>query len=299
MAFDNRDYYREEQRRYGGGGGFRGPGGISANIPGAVLWLIVINVVVFVVDVVLRGSSRGDAIAPLNWGAFSVEQGILGFQIWRPLTYQFIHADFFHLLFNMIGLWVFGQFIERYLGSKRLVAYYLLCGLGGAVLFGLVSLIPAIAGTDTGTPVVGASGCVLGLVAGCLVKFPREQLMFFFIPVAMTMKVIGIFYIGIDLLQVLAGGRGAGGATAHLGGALMGFLLITRVGWLNWADRVNPQAVQDGINRGRHERKVKAEANREQQIDAILAKVSEHGLQSLTKREKKLLQDDTARKNTG
>ncbi len=298
MSYETRDYLRDEESRYGGGGGLRGSfrGGVSANLPGMTLWLLIINVLVFLVDSVLTGSARGDALSPTRLGRFSTEQGVLGFQVWRVVTYQFLHANFLHLLFNMIGLWVFGGMIERWWGSKRFLAFYLLGGVGGALLFALSSAVPAVAQVTPQSTLVGASGCVLGCVAACMVVFPKQPIGLFFIPITFTVFALGAVYIGLDVLQVLAGGGGAGSAVAHLGGAGVGYLLVKNAGWLNFADRMNPQAIQDGWTKGRYEKKVKAERAEAAEVDRILAKVKEKGLHSLSAREKKVLNRDTERK---
>ncbi|MEM7625202.1 MAG: rhomboid family intramembrane serine protease [Planctomycetota bacterium] len=300
MGSENRDYLRQEARRFGGGGyGGGGVPGVSANLPPMTLWLLVINVAVFLVDSVLTGSTRGDWASPTWLGRFSAEQGILGFQAWRILTYQFLHGGFFHLLFNMIGLWIFGRLMEQWWGSKRFLAFYLLCGVGGGLLFAAVSAFPAIAFITPETPLVGASACVLGSVAGCMVKYGREPIGFMFIPITFTILMLGGVYIFLDVLEVLAGGRSAGSAVAHLGGAGVGYLLIQKPKWLDWADRVSPSAIQSSINEGRYEKKRQAEAATEAEVDRILAKVAEKGLQSLTRKEKKTLNQATESKQAG
>lgn len=289
MAFSDRPY-NHDSGGYGRGGvpGLRGgPGGV-------LLWLVAINVLVFITDRILTGSTRGNVLSPSRWGWFSLDES---WQVWRLVTYQFLHADFFHLLGNLIFLWIFGQYMERYWGSKRFLAFYLLSGVGGAVVYGLVSLVPAVANTAPFIPLVGASASVFGLMVGCWMKFPKEEIRFILMPFGFTIQLLCGLYLFFNILQVLAGSYGAGSATAHLGGALFGFLLMKWSRVLNLADRLNPQAIQDGVNKGRYERKVKREAHSRAEIDRILAKVSEHGLQSLTKKEKKVLQQDTQRLN--
>jgi len=221
MSWENRDY-----NRAGGLGGGRGIPGVSANVPAVTMWLLGINVLVFLVDVILTPSTRGSWASPSLLGEFSFDQAVAGGQVWRFVTYQFLHAGFFHLLFNMIGLWIFGGLMERWWGSKRFLAFYLLCGVGGAVAYGLVGFVPAVAGVTTQFTLVGASGCVLGCVAGCMVKFPKEPIGLLFIPITFTIFALGAVYIGLDVLNVLAGGLGAGSAVAHLGGAVTGFALV-------------------------------------------------------------------------
>lgn len=270
----------------GGAPGIRGgPGGI-------LIWLVLINVLVFIADSILTGSSRGNILSPSRWGWFSLSES---WQAWRFVSYQFLHAGGWHLIGNLIFLWIFGQFMEQWWGSKRFLAFYLLCGVGGAVVFGLVSLVPAIANTQPFIPLVGASGSVFGLMVGSWMKFPKQELRFFLMPFGITVQLLCGLYLFFNVLQVLAGSVGAGSATAHLGGAIFGFMLMKWPGVLNFADRFSPEAIQAGYNKGRHERKVKRDQAGRAEVDRILAKVSEKGLQSLTKKEQKILKGDTAR----
>ncbi|MEM1354095.1 MAG: rhomboid family intramembrane serine protease [Planctomycetota bacterium] len=290
MAWSDRPYTADENFDRGGAPGIRGgPGGV-------LIWLVLINVLIYISDSILTGSARGNMFSPSRWGWFSLAES---WQLWRFVTYQFLHAGIFHLIGNLIFLWIFGQFMEMYWGSKRFLAFYLICGIGGAVVFGLVSLIPEIAHTQPMNPLVGASGSIFGLMVGSWMKFPKQELRFFLMPFGMTVQLICGLYVFFNVLQVLAGSYGAGSATAHLGGALFGFLLVKWPAPLNFADRFSAQAIQDGYNQGRHERKVKKERASREEVDRILEKVSEKGLQSLTKREKKILQQDTDRLRGG
>lgn len=295
MNWEDR-HYNQSGDGHRHGGGYR-PGrapGIRGGPPGVVIWLLMICVLVYITDSILTGSARGNFLSPTRWGAFSLDKA---WQVWRFITYQFLHSLFswWHLIGNMIFLWIFGQFMERYWGSKRFLAFYLLSGVGGAVLFGLVSLIPEVANTAPFIPLVGASGSVFGLMVGAWMKYPKEELRFLLMPFGITVQLLCGLYVFFNVLQLVAGSSGAGSATAHLGGALVGFLLIKRPGLLNWADRLSVQAIQDGYNRGRHERKANKEQASQEEVDRILAKVSDQGLHSLTKREKKVLQQDTER----
>ena len=95
MPWYERDYNREVGGRAGGGGTF---GGISGRLGAAPVtkWLIIINFLVFLFTNILTGSSRGDSFSPADWGTFSVAKAIYGLELWRWITYQFLHADFFH-----------------------------------------------------------------------------------------------------------------------------------------------------------------------------------------------------------
>lgn len=287
MGWEDRHYNNDN---YGGGGG----GAFGARLRGGsvVMWLLGINCVVFILDSIFAGGTRvGQTPYFTKWGALHVPSAIESFQLWRVVTYQFLHGDFFHLLFNMIGLYFFGPMMERWWGSRRFVAFYLLCGVGGALpMIALVyaGVIPSQAW------LVGASGALYGILIGAAVLFPTQRVQLLFPPIPMTLRTMALVFLGISFLSVLAGSNDGGNA-AHLAGAGLGFLLVKRPSVLNWADRMSTQAIQDGYRTGRYEKKVKKEQATREEVDRILAKVSDKGLQSLTAKEKKILQQDTDR----
>jgi membrane associated rhomboid family serine protease len=312
MPAGNRDYMRSEARRYGGGG-FGGGGGISGgggrlHGQSVVTWLLIANVVVFLWDGIFGTAMRGSFLALTPIGAFDVERGVYGFQVWRFFTYQFLHAGFLHLLFNMIGLFFFGPLLEQWWGPKRFLAFYLLCGMCGSVLYtlmviavpGLIFPVEALAArgfTPAMVPLVGASGALFGILAACAALFPHQRVQLIFPPIPMTMRTMALIFLGLAAVSVIAGSANAGGEAAHLGGALLGFIFAKQPSLLNWADRVSPAAIQGGVNEGRYRRKVEKEQATEAEVDRILAKVQAKGLQSLTRGEKKTLNRATERKN--
>lgn len=269
--------------------------------------LLIVNVVVFMVDYILTSGARVPRwMSPYFMGRFTIDEAVFGFQIWRVLTYQFLHGGFMHIIFNMIGLYFFGPMLEQWWGSRRFLAFYLLCGLGGVVPYTVLGLLlPSVfapgASSEAvrGLGLIGASGAIYGILIGCAVLFPRQEVRLLFPPIPMKMRTLAMVFLVIAVLSVLAGTPNAGGELAHLGGALFGFLLIKKPGTLNFADRFSPQAIQDGYTKGRYERKLKEQQSHQAEVDRILAKVSEHGIQSLSKKEKKILQQDTDRLRGG
>lgn len=255
-------------------------------------WLLILNVVVYLMDSIMAGGTRVGQTPYLTlWGNFNVGQAVEGGQVWRLFTYQFLHAGFFHLLFNMIGLFYFGPMLERWWGSRRFTAFYLLCGASGAMLM----LVLVYAGViEKYSYLVGASGSIYGILIGAAVLYPKQQVMLLFPPIPMTLRTMALVFLAISLVSALAGSNDGGNA-AHLGGAALGFLLVRKPSLLNFADRLSARAVQDGVTKGRYERRIKNEQASRAEIDRILAKVSDQGLQSLTKKEKKLLKQDTDR----
>ncbi|MEQ9453623.1 MAG: rhomboid family intramembrane serine protease [Phycisphaeraceae bacterium] len=290
MSFENRDYYRDRSGGGFGGGRF---GGASV-----VKWLIIINAVIFLWDGIMMGSRRGSSFALLPYGYFSVDEGIYGLQVWRFFTYQFLHADFFHILFNMIGLFFFGPLLERTIGSRRFLAFYLLCGVSGAVVASLLGAIPGLIMMPSSAILIGASGSLFGILAACAVLFPNLRVMLLIPPVPMTMRTMALVFMGIAALSVLAGSRNDGGEAAHLGGALLGFLLIRNIGLLNFAEgsRFSLDSPREAFNRKLAQLKADQEAKEQAEVDRILDKVRDQGLQSLSSRERKMLQKATDKK---
>lgn len=292
MAWQDRDYHRAG---YGGGGpaAFGGRSGMTV-----FMWLIAINCAVFIIDSIFTGSSRLNALSLARAGWFTIEQAVYGLQLWRWITYQFLHANFFHLLFNMIGLYFFGRLIESQLGGRRFLAFYLLCGASGGVLFTILAFIPGLLNADSTTPVIGASGSLFGILAGCAVLFPHQRVMLMFPPIPMSMRTLAIAVLVIAALSVISGSHNAGGEAAHLGGAALGFFLIRRPNLLAFADRIGRgvpgQAWLRHQQKKTRRRRVDT-ASEQAEVDRILEKVREQGLHGLSAREKRALKRATDR----
>ncbi|MFN3166856.1 MAG: rhomboid family intramembrane serine protease [Phycisphaeraceae bacterium] len=298
-----------EDRHYNQGGQAGGFGG-GLGGKSMVTILLIVNCVVFVLDMILTSGSRiPDWMSPYLMGRFTIDEALYKFQVWRVVTYQFLHADFMHILFNMIGLFFFGRLLEQWWGSKRFLAFYLMCGVAGVVPYTVIGLVAPNLILNADSPeaiaasgqivryvgLIGASGSVYGILVGCAVLFPKQRVQLLFPPIPMTMRTMALIFLGIAVFSVLAGTPNTGGELAHLGGAALGFFLVKRPSLLNYADRFSPEAIQAGVNRGRYERKAKKQQATREEVDRILAKVSERGIQSLTRREKKILQQDTDR----
>ncbi len=191
-----------------------------------VKWLLIINVAVFLLDWGLEVATQ--KLSPLfQIGYFSIETGIMNLQIWRLLTFQFLHADFFHILFNMYALYMFGPIIERWWRSRAFLAFYLICGAAGALFFSLLWALPGVLpNMDPGIPLVGASAGIFGVLFAVAVVNPAGRIILLFPPIPMSMRTFSLLLLGIGLFIVISNGHNAGGEAGHLGGALAGFLLM-------------------------------------------------------------------------
>lgn len=186
------------------------PQGFSL-LPPAVKHLLIINVLVFGADYVLQrqGIYLGNILA-----LFSLQSG--NFHLWQPLSYMFMHANLTHIFFNMFNLWMFGAAMENFWGTKRFLIYYLACGIGAGLLY---MLLPGLHIT------VGASAAVYGLLLAFGMTFPNEYIyLYFLMPIKTKWFVTGM--IVIELLQGIFYSYDGVAHFAHLGGMLIGFLLI-------------------------------------------------------------------------
>ena len=234
--------------------------------------------------------------------------GLRGFEFWRFISFQFLHADLMHLLFNMMGLYFFGVLVEQYLGSKRYLAFYLLCGIMGACAYLLLNFagwtvfsltgrdLPVLLVNDPGTPLVGASAGVFGVVIASAFLVPNARVLLFFV-IPMKLSTLAYGLVAVALFSVIFKTTNAGGEAAHIGGALAGYWLIRRPhllhGFFDFLGRYDPTSRSGAAYRaGRLKSQgVTADAD----IDRILAKIHEQGLQSLTAKEKKALREASKR----
>jgi membrane associated rhomboid family serine protease len=209
---------------------------------------------------------------------------------WTPVTYMFMHAGIFHILFNMLWLYWFGQIFEEYLGNKRTIGLYILGGLTGALFFvAAYNIFPLFSTLVTDSTVVGASASVMAVIVATATLLPDYSISLILIgPV--KLKWIALFYVVIDFLSIA--GPNAGGEFAHLGGALFGFIYIKQLQrGRDWIGAIT------GIFRSRSKMKVAAKNSdknqsgkpRQEEIDRILDKISQTGYDSLNKQEKEIL----------
>lgn len=214
-------------------------------------------------------------------------------RFWTPFTYMFMHADVWHILFNMLWLYWFGQIFEEFLGKKRIIGLYLLGGLAGGVLFVIAfNLLPLFSYVKQVGHVVGASASVMAIVVAAATIVPNYTINLMLIgPV--KIKWIALFYVAVDFLSTT--GTNAGGQIAHLGGALIGFIYVKQLqrgnDWIaGIAGIVNifkrkPKLKVVSTNRDKN----LAVKPRQEEIDAILDKISQNGYDSLNTHEKEIL----------
>jgi rhomboid family protein len=186
----------------------------------AIVWLIAANVVVFVLQRAFPYVLEAQFVL---WPLQPMEDGQVHFHLWQIVTYAFLHSpgNFSHILFNMLGLFMFGVEIERYVGRLRVLACYFASVITAAIaqLF-----IPPLMGAPP-TPVLGASGGVFGLLLAYALLFPHRKVVPLIPPIPMPAWLFAILYAGAELFFGVTGTFSGIAHFAHLGG-LVGSALV-------------------------------------------------------------------------
>lgn len=213
-------YYYQENRR-----------GPFANLPSVTKNLIIINVLIFVATIF------NENFMVSTFGMFYPSSQY--FHWWQPVTHMFMHGGFWHIFFNMYTLLIFGTVVERIIGSKKFFFFYFVCGLGAAAMqIGAQYLeMQSFLASDSQaalkgimalkmTPTVGASGAIYGVLIGYAMLFPESRMTLLFPPVTLRAKWMVVIFAAIELFTGVAGWADGIAHFAHLGGMLIGWLVI-------------------------------------------------------------------------
>jgi len=301
MGIYDREYYRGETR---------GSGWFSGLAP-ACKTIILINVLVFVLQSMSTSGRLEHWLAASGEGIF--EQG----RVWQLLTATFLHSTTtpFHLLFNMLFLWMVGREMESMYGGRDFLAMYLGAAIFSTFCWALVDLAQH---GHRGATMVGASGAVLAVVVLYTMYYPRrEVLLFFVLPVEMWLLLV--VYLFIQAWQFLQGGDATEAVAAHLSGAAFGYLYKTfdlRLSRLSWkrARRprlrvVSPEPREKSVSRPAgptwspesatvnkpSTTAVLPEEQLDERLDEVLAKIAREGRSGLTEDENRILQEASQR----
>jgi rhomboid family protein len=192
---------------------YLGPGPMTP----AVKWIIWVNVAAFVARFIFPRLTDYLGLVP--------EAVIERRWIWQPVTYMFLHEGFTHILFNMLGIWMFGVELERKWGTRFFLRYYAITGVGAAITTLIVALLPfAVTSATYGASTVGASGALYGILLAFALYYPeRPILMFMLFPVPAKYFVM---IIGAISFLSATGGAPHVAHAAHLGGMAFGYLYL-------------------------------------------------------------------------
>lgn len=246
--------------------------GFGRGITSAVKNLIIFNVSFYLVQEILK----------VDW--FGIV-GLTPAMVWsghvyQLVTYMFLHGGFFHILFNMFVLWMFGSELERYWGTKEFLKYYFLTGIGAGIC-------TALASPHSMTPTIGASGAVYGLLLAYGLTFPNAIIyLYFFLPIKAKYMVL-IF----GALEFFASLRPSGDMIAHiahLGGMVFGLIYLrhywfTRKFSMWWKEKQVERENHRRMKMMMEERLIRDE------VDRLLDKINHIGLKNLSKKERRQL----------
>ncbi len=296
MGIYDREYYRRE------GPSFLGSIAESGRV---WFWLIIINVVCFVVQIATK-SHEPTLQEPFTDALLLNVNKIMHGEVWRLLTYAFLHDpnSIWHIVFNMLFLYWFGRSVEEHLGSREFLAFYLL----SAVLGGLVFTGCQLAGWHRSGLALGASGAVMAVVVLSAMYNPRQTiLLFFLIPIPIWFFVV--FMVAQDAFSLLGRVDRGVAVSAHLGGAAFGFLYYRfhwrLTDWLPSLSGLRTRRVRPRLRLYQEEegepspagvaarrpapQASPADEQLEAQMDAILEKIPRVGMEGLTPHERELL----------
>ena len=262
--------------------------------------LLIINTIVFLIQLAASNSLNGAEIEA-RYFALSLAGLEHGF-VWQLLTFQFMHAGWMHIIFNSLAIYFFGRPVEIALGRRHFLTLYLLSGIIG----GLVQMLFAFWLPSFGGAVVGASAGASGLVAAFAILHWEERfsLLIYFIPVNMTGKTLLAVSIALAFLGILTRNSGIANA-AHLGGILTGgyyVRLFIQGQWPRWKFPGRKAAPRELAAKragrssfwhstvGHPAEDLDTDQFLKSEVDPILEKISAHGIQSLTAREREILE---------
>lgn len=258
-----------------------------AQLTPVVKWLLISNLAIYFGDMLLFDH------AIRNFGAFTIQSAIFEGRIWEFVTFQFLHGSIGHVLFNSIGLFFFGPWMERWWGAKSFLIFYLVCGIGGAVFFLLLTYAGALPGVSVYSPLVGASAGIYGILIGVAIIAPSLRVALLIPPVTLTMRQLALILLLISVASIaFKFGGNEGGEAGHLGGAILGFVLVkfsglkggVNLGFFGGRSKAPRTDIEPKIRP-----RTRVDLRSHSEIDEILEKISREGFQSLTEAERDAL----------
>lgn len=254
--------------------------GFQQGLTTGIKYLLIANVAVFLAGWALPS-------LPLNrtFGLVPYDIWHSG-RVWQIVTYMFLHGGLFHILFNMLSLWMFGSDLERQWGTREFLKFYFVTGIGAGVITFLLQLNSTI-------PVIGASGAIYGVLVAYAVLYPNRLVYIWFLfPIKVKYLVMALIGLGV-IATWSQQGDGIAHFT-HLGGALIGYLYLKA----DWRMAMWMKSLRSRIKRRPKATIIKLkdtppadpQDDLMAEVDRILDRIKEvGGYENLTEREKKIL----------
>lgn len=266
---------------------------LSLRGPVVVHWLLLINILVFLLGFAMQvETSRGYLDVVQLYGAYRAYMCFQEGEVWRLVSYQFLHANLGHIAFNMIALWFFGPPVEERFGHLRFLLYYLACGVAAALFSSLLGYMGFFDPIWPFIPMVGASGSIYGIMAACAVLFPHARVQLLIPPVNLSVRQFALVVLGIACAVIIFQWNNAGGEAGHLGGMFAGFVLTLLILLKEKLTGSRSHSVPAGHRQAQRRpippRREKFPSSDE--VNAIMEKISRSGLSSLTEKEREVLQ---------
>jgi len=275
MGIYDRDYSQQNYQSH-----FRNAPQMRMTFPSLtpmVKRLLIINFAVFFVQTL-----GGDEFLA-SWFSVAPFSLFYSLQIWRLIGYQFLHGDIIHIFLNMLGLFFLGPTLEQHWGSRRFLYFYLGCGAAG----GLFYIFLVTVGFLPPGFLVGASGAILGMLAACAILFPHFVVFILFFPV--PIRVAAVAGTLLYILLIITKSSNAGGHAAHFGGMAAGAVYVFA--------RPFRAKLKLKMQSRRWEQNLSRQKEVQFELDRILEKVHNHGMHSLTRKERNILRRATEQQN--
>ena len=259
----------------------------SLSVMGQLQKLIVINIIFFIIPLLLNTFLwlfELKDISILDYFVVEADLMSLIFKPWSLITYGFLHGSFSHLFWNMIMLFYFGNILVNYFGDKRLLNVFFNGILFGGIIYIIsYNLFPVFTGVSS--KMIGSSAGVMAILFYITSYNPNHTIRFFFINIKLLY--IAVFLLLMDIIQIPV--ENSGGHIAHLGGALIGFLMFRSFKGIDFVDIYTNLSTKKNNKKIKRNKTFSGSNFDQKKIDFILDKISESGYESLTKEEKNYL----------
>ncbi len=259
----------------------------SLSVMGQLQKLIVINIIFFIIPLLLNTFLwlfELKDISIIDYFVVEADLMSLIFKPWSLITYGFLHGSFSHLFWNMIMLFYFGNILVNYFGDKRLLNVFFNGILFGGIIYIIsYNLFPVFTGVSS--KMIGSSAGVMAILFYITSYNPNHTIRFFFLNIKLLY--IAVFLLLMDIIQIPV--ENSGGHIAHLGGALIGFLMFRSFKGIDFVDIYTNFSTKKNNKKIKRNKTFSGSNFDQKKIDSILDKISESGYESLTKEEKNYL----------